>query len=318
MKGFTRLVFWCVICTYVVILAGAVVRGTGSGLGCPDWPRCFGQWIPPTDISELPVNYKDLYKIAGKTIADFDPYKTWTEYLNRLVGVVLGFLQVILFFRSFSVKKYDRKIPWMTGALLLLVIFQGGIGALVVSTHLKPFIITIHMFLAVLLLFGLLYLERFCIDLQNTEKKLRDHKAYKLTNILVGLTFLQVLMGTQVRQQVDHFMRDTLEATNSTIIDFLGPVFYLHRSFSIIVVVLFVYLLRHLVKTKNDRAILIAVSSFICVLGNIATGIALNYFDFPAKAQPPHLLLGVLTLGLLYSLSLNLKGSAAGKLVHNN
>lgn len=318
MKGFTRLVFWCVICTYVVILAGAVVRGTGSGLGCPDWPRCFGQWIPPTDISELPANYKDLYKIAGKTIADFDPYKTWTEYLNRLVGVVLGFLQVILFFRSFSVKKYDRKIPWMTGALLLLVIFQGGIGALVVSTHLKPFIITIHMFLAVLLLFGLLYLERFCIDLQNTEKKLRDHKAYKLTNILVGLTFLQVLMGTQVRQQVDHFMRDTLEATNSTIIDFLGPVFYLHRSFSIIVVVLFVYLLRHLVKTKNDRAILIAVSSFICVLGNIATGIALNYFDFPAKAQPPHLLLGVLTLGLLYSLSLNLKGSAAGKLVHNN
>lgn len=310
MKGFTRLVFWCVICTYVVILAGAVVRGTGSGLGCPDWPHCFGQWIPPTDISELPPNYKDLYKIAGKTIADFDPYKTWTEYLNRLVGVVLGFLQIILFFRSFSVRKFDRRIPWMTGALLLLVMLQGGIGALVVSTHLKPFIITIHMFLAVLLLFGLLYLERFCLDLQTSETRPPDHKAYRVTNVLVGLTFLQVLMGTQVRQQVDHFMRDTLEATSSTIISFLGPMFYVHRSFSVIVVALFIYLLRHLIRVhKNDRATMIGVASFVCVLGNIVTGISLNYFGFPAGAQPPHLLLGVLTLGLLYSLSLNLKGS---------
>lgn len=319
MKGFTRLVFWCVICTYVVILAGAVVRGTGSGLGCPDWPRCFGQWVPPTHISELPPNYKDLYKIAGKTIADFDPYKTWTEYLNRLAGVVLGFLQIILFFRSFSVRKYDHRIPWATGGLLLLVMLQGGIGALVVSTHLKPFIITIHMFLAVLLLFGLLYLERFCLDLQSSELKPRDKKAYRITNILVGLTFIQVLMGTQVRQQVDHFIRDTKEATSSTIIDFLGGMFYTHRSFSIIVVALFIYLLRYLVKThKNDRATLIGTASFVCVLGNIVTGIALNYFGFPAGAQPPHLLLGVLTLGLLYSLSLNLKGSASGKLVHHN
>lgn len=311
MKGFTRLVFWCVICTYAVILAGAVVRGTGSGLGCPDWPHCFGRWIPPTDISELPANYKDLYKIAGKTIADFDPYKTWTEYLNRLAGVVLGFLQVILMFRSFSVRKFDKKIPWMTGALLLLVIIQGGIGALVVSTHLKPFIITIHMFLAVVLLFGLLYLERHCLDIINpTTNKTPDKKALKLTRLLVGFTFLQVMMGTQVRQQVDHFIRDTLEATNSTIISFLGPVFYIHRSFSVVVFGLFIYLLAHLYKFhRNERPMLIAFGAFLCVMGNIITGIVLNYFDFPPQAQPSHLFLGVLTLGLLYSLSLNLKGS---------
>src|SRR6478752_3146384 len=102
MKGFQRIILLCVIGTYLVILAGAVVRGTGSGLGCPDWPRCFGQWVPPMDIHELPANYKEVYKIAGKTIADCDPFKTWTEYINRLLGVVLGFFIVMLFGMSFK------------------------------------------------------------------------------------------------------------------------------------------------------------------------------------------------------------------------
>ena len=311
MKGFTRIIFLCVVFTYLVILAGAVVRGTGSGLGCPDWPRCFGQWVPPMDISELPANYKDIYKIAGKTIADFDPFKTWTEYINRLLGVVLGFFIVILFGMSFGMRRYERNIPWFCGGLLFLVSLQGGIGALVVSTHLKPFLITVHMFLAVLLLFGLLYLRKYCEDLQDTAivQKI-DPKALLITRLLVGFTFLQVLLGTQVRQQVDHFMRDTLQATPETIISFLGTVFLIHRSFSIIIVGFFLYLLTYLHRSRYNRgAFFLTLMAFLCVLGNIITGISLNYFGFPASAQPPHLFFGVMTLGLLYSLSLNLRGT---------
>lgn len=311
MKGFQRIIFLCILGTYLVILAGAIVRGTGSGLGCPDWPRCFGQWVPPMDISELPANYKEVYKIAGKTIADFDPFKTWTEYINRLAGVVLGFLMIILFGMSVKLREQERNLPWYCGGLLLLILIQGGVGALVVSTHLKPFIITIHMFLAVVLLFGLLYLKKYCEDLEDTSivQKI-DEKALLITRILVAATFIQVLLGTQVRQQVDHFIRDTLEATNETIISFLGPLFYFHRTFSLVIIGLFIYLLVYLHRSRCNRgAFFLTLFAFFCVLGNVFTGIALNYFEFPANAQPPHLFFGVMTLGLLYSLSLNLRGT---------
>lgn len=311
MRNFQRILFLAILGTYLVILAGAVVRGTGSGLGCPDWPRCFGQWVPPTDISELPANYKEIYKIAGKTIADFDPFKTWTEYINRLLGVILGIIMIILFGYSFPMKRYEKNLPWFTGGLLILIIIQGGIGALVVSTHLKPFIITIHMFLAIVLLFGLIYLRKYCQDLENTAIVLTsDVKALTITRVLVGLTFFQVLLGTQVRQLVDHLMRDTQEATALTVVSKLGGIFYFHRTFSLIIVGLFIYLLIYMVKNNTNRGMFfIALMAFFSVLGNIVTGISLNYFDFPANAQPPHLFFGVLTLGLLYTLSLNLRGT---------
>lgn len=311
MKGFQRIILFCVIGTYLVILAGAIVRGTGSGLGCPDWPRCFGQWIPPMDIHELPQNYKEIYKISGKTIADFDPFKTWTEYLNRLLGVLLGFGIVVLFIKSFSQRNVERNLPWFSAGLLFLVIIQGGVGALVVSTHLKPFLITIHMFLAVVLLFGLLYLKKYCEDLQDTSLvPMEDKKARRLSKILVFLTFIQVLMGTQVRQQVDHLTRDTHTASYDTVISHLGNMFYAHRSFSLIILGIFLYLLNYLHRSRfNRHAFFLTVMAFICVLGNISTGILLNYFGFPANAQPPHLFFGVMTLGFLYSLYLNLKGT---------
>jgi cytochrome c oxidase assembly protein subunit 15 len=311
MKSFQRLLFFSILGTYLVILAGAVVRGTGSGLGCPDWPRCFGQWIPPLDITELPSDYKEIYKISGKTIADFDPFKTWTEYLNRLLGVVLGILIVFLFFFSFKYKHLEKNLPWFCGGLLFLILIQGGVGALVVFSHLKPFIITAHMFLAILLLFGLIYLHKYCKDLGTPALTPEiDHKGLRLTKILVKLTFLQVLLGTQVRQQVDHFIRDTLMATQSTIMDFLGVIFYIHRSFSIIILVLFISLLIHFHRQQFNRgAFLQTLLAFLTVLGSVGSGIALNYFGFPAKAQPVHLFCGVLCLGILFTLSLNLKGS---------
>ena len=311
MKSFQRTILLCIIGTYLVILAGAVVRGTGSGLGCPDWPHCFGQWVPPMDIHDLPPNYKEVYKIAGKTIADFDPFKTWTEYLNRLLGVLLGIGIVGLFIKSFKLRDQERNLPWFCGGLLFLIMIQGGVGALVVSTHLTPFLITIHMFLAILLLFGLLYLRKYCQDLQDISIVAKiDFKSLRLAKALVTLVFIQILMGTQVRQQVDHLTRDTQTTTYENVISHLGAIFYIHRTFSLIILGFFLYLLAYLHRTHYNRgAFNLTFMAFLCVLGNIATGLALNYFGFPANAQPPHLVFGCMMIGFLFSLYLNLKGT---------
>jgi len=310
MKPFKRTLFMTILLTYLVILAGAIVRGTGSGLGCPDWPRCFGQWVPPTDITELPDDYKTKFQIAGKVIADFDPFKTWTEYLNRLVGAVLGFFILVLFLRSFRIHE-EKNISWYCGGLLILVMAQGGLGALVVSTHLKPIMITLHMLLAMLLLFGLLYLKKYCDDLEDTGVVIEsDPKMRGWSNLLLGMVFFQVLLGTQVRQLVDHLMRDTMKATPETVIDQLGILFYLHRSFSILVLGLFVFLLIKFHREHyNRKAFFLTFSAFLCALVNVVSGVALNYFSFPAEAQPPHLFFAIICVSLLYSLRLHLKGT---------
>jgi heme a synthase len=308
--SFQRSVFWTLVLTYVVILAGAVVRGTGSGLGCPDWPKCFGTWVPPVHQSELPVDYKEKFKIAGREIADFDAFKTWTEYLNRLLGALLGLFILRLFIKSFKFRNYEENLPWYTFGFLLLVILQGGVGALVVSTHLKSWVITLHMFLAMLMLFGLHTLHRFIYELNYPGIHFpADQKNLKLTRLLIGIGFVQVIMGTQVREHVDYLMRE-MKTPRTEIIQKMTTIFTIHRTFSgLFALILFVSLIKlyqsRLVASGFKRGLFI----FLLTLISIGSGVGLTFLGFPQNLQPPHLFIGMLLMGQLFEQYLHQKGS---------
>ncbi len=175
-------------------------------MGCPDWPRCFGSFIPPTSIDQLPADYKEKYAAlrekknvkfakylsafgfkdtAEKILNDksilqeteFNPLKTWIEYLNRLVGVAIGFFILMLTYRSVKFRKTDPAIFRTSVIVLVLVIFQGWFGSIVVSTNLTTWTITLHMFLALLMVVLLAYLQ----NRSSQQKTVLDKGAFALT-----------------------------------------------------------------------------------------------------------------------------------------
>jgi len=154
---FRRIGILTIAAVYLVILMGGVVRASGAGMGCPDWPTCFGQWIPPTEEAQLPANYHEIYAERGYENTQFNRVKTWTEYTNRLVGVSIGFLIFLTAWSSRIYIKTDKPIFQLSLTSFFLVGFQGWLGSSVVASNLKPIMITLHMLLALVIVALLIY-----------------------------------------------------------------------------------------------------------------------------------------------------------------
>src|ERR1700754_3370 len=108
------------ILTFLVIIAGGVVRTTQSGMGCPDWPRCFGRWVPPTNASQLPPDY-EKYLRQQDIDHTFNALHTWIEYFNRLVGALLGVFAIIQAGLLFFKRQTHRRSSRLAAAFLIIV-----------------------------------------------------------------------------------------------------------------------------------------------------------------------------------------------------
>ncbi len=275
---------------------------TGSGMGCPDWPKCFGQWVPPTDISQLPENYKDVFAVAGKEIADFDAFKTWVEYVNRLIGVVIGLLAVATAAISLRIRKLFPQSTWASIVGLLLVIVQGGLGAYVVRTNLAEGKITLHMVMALLIL-GVFIYAWLNTYRQSWQGKLTVSPSLVWLGLgVLCLVLVQIILGTQVREAIDVIAKQG-NPRDTWITALKGGAYDIHRYFYYLVVLglgYWSFLLWEVAKQWPLLKTMVGLMGGI-VLAEIGLGIGMHHFAVPAWMQPGHLVLASGLFGCVFA-----------------
>ncbi len=271
-----------------LVFVGGIVRSTGAGMGCPDWPKCFGSWVPPTSADQVPLQYWSDPLSSKDGFLIFNPVKTWTEYLNRLLGVVIGFsifLQLVFSFRG--------KVPYLARIFSILsfimVVFQGWLGAKVVSTDLRPLVITIHLVVALLIGLSLLF-SLFFTGSPGNNSMLKPKSS--LAWWVMGLLMVQFFLGTEVRAQVDVLFKQFAYENRFAYADALDWKFWIHRSFSLLALVLMVYQVFHLGRYLAVGKVGLVFLPLLLTLGLMFTGLILVYLGFPAFIQPFHLVFG--------------------------
>lgn len=303
-KVFRKLGFWTVGAIYFLILVGGIVRATGSGMGCPDWPKCFGTWVPPTDISQLPSNYKEIYGEKLKGEVEFNAVKTWIEYINRLIGVAIGFLVFGTFVSSLiSFRKKDKTIVFLSLLATILVAFEGWLGSKVVSSELHPVMITLHMILSVIIVFILLYAVARSYNYVIEVEDVADKSSLSfLVSAAIFLTTGQVLLGTQVREVVDQVASVMGDALRTEWTANLGGKFQMHAFFSIVIVVINFLIYYKINQSISEKGLLSKFANWLLITIGIEliSGLSLAYLGFPKLMQPIHLTLGTLAIGIQF------------------
>jgi cytochrome c oxidase assembly protein subunit 15 len=281
LSSFQRLALCTTATTYLLILVGGLVRASGAGLGCPDWPRCFGSWIPPASAADLPPQFHPSL---------FNPTLMWTEYLNRLLGVTVGLLILATVFSAFRHHRRDPRILWSAVAAFLLTGFQGWLGGRVVANELAPWIVTVHMIFALFIVQLLLY-----ATVRAWRKAGARPSPFLI--ILTVATMLQIGLGTQVRGKIDLALDSGVVRANA--LSTVGFLDHVHRDAAIIVLggsLLVVLWLR--IRFPKER-ILIRWAYVVAGLATlqVALGIVMAYVSLPPAAQVGHLTVASLLLG---------------------
>ncbi|RIW17266.1 heme A synthase [Algoriphagus lacus] len=349
-NSFRRISSITVVAVYFLILVGGIVRSTGSGMGCPDWPKCFGSVIPPTNVDQLPKNYQEIYlekrlaknerfvatleKLGFEETAarisndksilveeEFNATKTWIEYINRLIGVVIGLLILLTVWSSFKLWSIDKWIPINSLVSLVLVVFTGWIGSIVVSTNLLAWMITFHMLLALALVAVLLYINHRSERLQGSHGVKMDVPQKIQWVLMIGtfLMLIQVVLGTQVREQIDQISFALGNLLREEWVDRVGLTFLIHRTFSLVLlgIHLLYFFWAYKFSVRRSKFTLLSQLLMVVLLLEIASGIGMAYFGIPAFLQPIHLLLGSLILGIQFMLILQIKDHVQFKLNTN-
>ena len=224
------------ILSYLLIFVGGLVRVSGSGLGCPDWPKCFGRWVPPINIEQIPDHIDSTA---------FNIVLAWIEYGNRTLGVIVGISILLMTVIALIHFRKNNKILFSSLLSLFLVISNGGLGAIVVSSILNPFIVSLHMILALFLVSVLSYTTIESYKIVDSNKFTNMYLSKKISASLILLWIfivIEILLGTGIRTNIELIAIDNPLFTKGELLSSLNSYKYLHSILGFSLLFLSIYL----------------------------------------------------------------------------
>ncbi len=288
MTRFRRLAVVSTAATFVLIAVGALVRATDSGLGCPDWPRCFGRLVPPAELH------------------------AWIEHSHRLVAAVVVVLVALLAVAAWRTGQ-PRGVRWAAAAAVVVVLIQALIGAVVVWWRLASESVTLHLGTA-LALVALLEVIAFrarwpaasAPQAKDGPPVRRDRGFVRLAAAGAGLTYLQMLVGSTVTGH-DAGLAYPLNVLLPDLEPGVARIQLAHRALAAVVAVLVVatWLLARRTQRAHPTVTRLAGYAAGLVLVQVVLGAANVANRLSALTVVPHLVVGSLLWGTMFSLLLH-------------
>ena len=304
------------VAVIVLICVGAIVRVSGAGMGCPDWPRCWGRLIPPTKVEQVDLstlNLKPFEKAAARHGRDsstvtrehilelFNPVHTWIEFFNRLTSLPVGFFSVATLVLALSRERSRPSVIFAAFASVVLVGINAWMGAMVVSSNLKPGVLTIHMALAMLVVIPMTYTAWRGSDRPWTiagDDGLRSTMRW-LTGLLLVLIFVEGVLGTRIREMNTELAKTHAGLGRSEWIGILEHTwpYLIHRSFSWLILAAAAFAWWRSRQTGSPGRT--ATGALAVVLGQMVLGLIMARVEIHPVVQVAHLGLSAVLLALV-------------------
>ena len=232
--------------TYLLIFIGGLVRVAGAGMGCPDWPKCFGRWIPPISVEQLPTHIDP---------AQFNFVLAWIEYCNRLFGAFIGLMITITCFLAIRYHRKEPKIMIPTIGAFILTLIEGWLGGVLVDTVLNPLTLTFHLLLALFIVVLLIYAVMQAYYLGHKEAELSSKYSDTLKWPIMGtglIIFIEIIIGTEIRGGLEIIRKENPLVDSTFLLNMLGPFKYLHTILGVLLIGIGYYLRKKLIVESSN------------------------------------------------------------------
>jgi cytochrome c oxidase assembly protein subunit 15 len=300
LKSFQKFALASTIATYFLIFIGGLVRVSGAGLGCPDWPKCFGRWIPPLKLDQIPV---------GFDVSSFNLTLAWIEYINRLAGMITGILILITALLAIKNFRDSKQVLFPSIMAAILVAIQGWYGSVVVKSQLMPETVSIHMLLALIIVSLLVYTTYSSYHLASTSIPIKKGPERRWFLILWLISIIQILVGTGIRAKTEIIWGQYPLLQAGEVLERVGAINYIHTLLGIFLAIGAILLGQKVMKLKRLTMMLKQGLwlLYILMILQIIIGINLHVLELPSILQVFHLWIASLFIGVLLIIYTDLK-----------